>query len=690
VDKRRPSAPFKIQLTLMLASSVAVALVLIAIYLQLMVKPSVEAIIADNAVQQAKLVGQEAALALKAKDGKEAERVAGLYSAVNSVKFAGIVLPKLSILGSYKKIQDIPLPNLDLTVRQVRNEDEFKIAEPVYFSGELVGYVYVEHDTGLLFDTENTFTEMLLALALIMSVVAFVMAGYFQKVLTNPITKMVEHINQIHLSKEYDKRLMPSEDGEIGRLVKGFNRMLDAAQERESNLAARGKQLQKLVEVRTKQLFQKAHYDSLTGLPNRYLLVDRLHQAISKSARIKSNIAVIYLDLDRFKIVNDTFGHQNGDLLLKEVAKRLKQTKRDGDTVARLGGDEFVFLLENLSQPKDAARTALRIIDCFSQPFQLQEHNLHVSTSIGISIYPDDGIGHEILLKNADISMYHAKKKGPSNFSFFSEEMNNASLERLAIEENLRKAIQNNELSLVYQPQKNLNTGGFHNAEALLRWNNPTLGFVSPGVFIPIAEETGLIKQLDLWVISEVCKQLRSWNDQGLTDLTVAINVSAGHLISNTLLEHIKTEIIVNQLRADQLEIEITEQVFIEQTERTVKNLKAIKALGAKIAIDDFGTGYSSMQYIRDFPVDTLKLDGMFISNLETDKASQGIVRSTIILAHSLGLELVAECVEEPWQLEFLREHRCDLVQGYIFSKPLPPQELLQICTDQLTNTLGN
>ncbi len=664
----------------MLVAAVAFSMLLVGAYLFFVAKPALEANIEETAIQQAKLVGNEAIPSLKATNDRGASSVAELFAVIESVEYAAIILPNKAILGSYSKVQGLPLPNLDLATPKIRNERYFIIAEPVRAEGALVGYVYVEHDANLLFDSQNSFAEMLIIVGLGMLLVTYFMAGLFQRFLTAPITKMVEHINHIHKSKEYDNRLVPSEDGEIGRLVKGFNRMLDAAQERESNLEARGKQLQKLVEVRTKQLFQKAHYDSLTGLPNRYLLVDRLHQAISKSARTKSNIAVIYLDLDRFKIVNDTFGHQNGDLLLKEVAKRLKATQRDGDTVARLGGDEFVFLLENISQPKDAARTALRIIDCFSQPFQLQEHNLHVSTSIGISIYPDDGMGHEILLKNADISMYDAKKKGPGNFSFFSEEMNNASLERLAIEANLRKAIQNNELSLVYQPQKNMHKGDFRNAEALIRWNNPELGFVSPGVFIPIAEETGLINQLDLWVISEVCKQLKKWKDQGLVNLTVAINVSAGHLISNSLLEHIKTEIIVNQLKAEQLEIEITEQVFIEQTEKTVENLKAIKELGAKIAIDDFGTGYSSLQYIRDFPADTLKLDGMFISDLESDKTSQGIVKSTIMLAHSLGLELVAECVEETWQLEFLKENKCDLIQGYIFSKPLKPDEIPAIC----------
>ena len=680
MEKKPPNLAFRTQITLMLLSVVVIMLAATLIYLNTSVASDLEQSTIRTSVQRAQLVGKQAISSIEKKDDSAANLIAAQYQADESVNVAAILLANQSLLGFYSKIKDIPLPQLNVDQPLVQTDDRLVIAEPITWQGVASGYVYVEYDRAMLFSSENSITTFIVALLIFMLFVSFLLAGLFQNMLTNPITKMVNHINHIYKTKDFNKRLKPSSIGEIGRLVGGFNQMLDASQERERGLTARSKQLQKLVEVRTKQLFQKSHYDALTGLPNRYLLVDRLHQAISKSARSKSVIALLYLDLDRFKIVNDNFGHQNGDLLLKEVTKRLKDTARDGDTVARLGGDEFVFLLENLSHAKDAARTALRIIDCFSQPFQLQEHLLHVSTSIGISIYPDDGKAHELLLKNADISMYHAKKKGPGNFSFYSDEMNNASLERLAIEANLRKAIENNELHLVYQPQKNLHQDHFKNAEALLRWQNPELGFVSPGVFIPIAEETGLIKKIDLWVISEVCKQLKIWGEQGLNDLTVAINVSAGHLISPTLLEHLKTEIIVNQLKAEQLEIEITEQVFVEQTERTIESLSAIKKLGAKIAIDDFGTGYSSLQYIQDFPADTLKLDGMFIQNLETDQASQGIVRSTIILAHSLGLELVAECVEEQYQAEFLKENHCDLIQGYYYSKPLKPDEIPSVC----------
>ena len=663
----------------MMISIIVITLAIVSAFLQFSVNQDLEEKIIFSARQQAKIIGAEALQAIISHDDKSANQIIQQYSATESVKEAAIFLADNSLLGFYSQLKGMPLPVMDSERPMVKSATNLIISEPVYKGKERVGYLYVDYDLAGLLAQKPNILWFLISLAVFMLVLSFIVAGYFQKLLTHPIRSMVRHITNMYQSNNFDKRLLAKSDDEIGQLIKGFNQVLDATQHRENELTARGKQLQKLVDVRTKQLFLKAHYDSLTGLPNRYLLVDRLHQAISKSARNRSNIALLFLDLDRFKVINDNFGHQNGDQLLKEVAKRLKKVAREGDTVARLGGDEFVFLLEHLAEAKDAARSALRIIECFSRPFQLQEHVLHVSTSIGISVYPDDGQDHKVLLKNADVSMYHAKKKGPGNFSYYSEEMNNTSLQRLAVESNLRTAIEKGELSLVYQPQKRLKEEGFRNAEALLRWNNPELGNVSPGVFIPVAEETGLIKKIDLWVISEVCKQIRKWKNQGLSELTIAINVSAGHLISSSLLEHIKTEIIVNQIKAEQLEIEITEEVFVEQTQPTIENLIAIKKLGARIAIDDFGTGYSSLQYLQDFPVDTLKLDGMFIKTLETDKRSQGIVRSTIILAHSLGLELVAECVEDQWQLDFLAVNLCDLVQGFLYSKPVNAQQLFDL-----------
>jgi len=659
--------------------SIAIAvLVMVSLYFQYSVSRNLQEKIVQNASQNAKIVGAEAQSAILKVDDQLAGEIIRQYQRNPSVQEAAILLSNNSLLGYYAKLQDAPLSKMDTSKALVETESELLIAEAVYSDRKKVGFIYVRYNKEALFSASNSFSLFLVVASLCSILLAILFASYFQKLLTRPIKNIVVELDNLAQSENNDKRLI-QQGGEVAEVISGFNKVLDLVQQKESDLSAQSQQLKKLVDVRTKQLFQTAHYDTLTELPNRYLLVDRLRQAISKSSRQETNIALLYLDLDRFKVINDNFGHQNGDQLLKEVAKRLKSVARKSDTVARLGGDEFVFLLESLSDVKDAARTAQRAIDCFSKPFKLQEHTLHMSTSIGISIYPDDGQDDKTLLKNADISMYHAKKKGPASYAYYSNKMNNTSLERLAIEANLRNAIKKDELHLLYQPQLRLKDGRYRNVEALIRWNNPELGSVSPGVFIPISEETGLIKQIDLWVISQSCKQIKKWNEQGLNDLTVAINVSAGHLISSTFLEHLKTEIIINQIKAEQIEIEITEEVFVEQTERTIENLKAIKKLGARIAIDDFGTGYSSLQYIQDFPADTLKLDGMFIQKLQTDEASQGIVRSTIILAHSLGLELVAECVEDEWQLNFLRENDCDLIQGFYLHKPLAADAIAKV-----------
>jgi len=605
-----------------------------------------------------------------------------MYKHQPEINLSAIYLPNNSLLAIYSPLGGIPIPAQLPTEAMSMQGEKLILFTPVQKGTKTIGYVFAQVDLSYLNDKKAYYAMVSGGIFAVMLALSLALAHYFQSIITRPINRMVEHIRDIYTSGSFDKRLLARSRDEIGKLINGFNRMLDAVQERENELSARSRQLQRLVEIRTEQLYQKAHFDSLTGLPNRYLLVDRLHQAISKSSRNKSILALLFLDLDRFKVINDNLGHQNGDLLLKEVAKRLSKLAREGDTVARLGGDEFVFLLENLNSPKDAARTAIRIIESFNTPFTLQEHILHISTSIGISIYPDDGLDHKTLLKNADISMYHAKDKGPGHYSFYNKKMNESSLERLAIETNLRTAIENEELYLLYQPQLNLKDGRFHNVEALLRWKNPGMGNVPPDVFVPIAEETGMVNQIDRWVISEACHQIRKWNDQSLRDIRVAVNISAGHLISQSLIEHIKNEILANGISPAQLEIEITEAVFVEHTERTIDMLREIKQLGVRIAIDDFGTGYSSLQYIQNFPADTIKLDGMFIRNLKDNSSSQGIVRSTIILAHSLGLEIVSEGVEDEFQFNFLKQHQCDLLQGYLLAKPVTPDEVFALCVE--------
>jgi len=672
--------PLILQLNTLILTSAFILLLLIVAYQFSVVDSDIESqIITEQLLKNELLAHDVTAIVINRKD-TDANAILKKYANTNSIEFAAILLNNSSLLGYYSAQADIPLPPMDTSEAVRITEASITLTVNIIKGNDRIGYLWIQYNKSQLLAPQLIYYYFLMILAILMVIISILLARVFYKQITKPIEHMTQSILSMLKQGKYESRLEFSEKSFLARLADGFNQVVTNFKKQESALSARITHLDNLLNVRTKQLFKKSHYDALTGLPNRYLLVDRLTQSISKAKRSQNHLALLFLDLDRFKVINDNFGHQYGDQLLIEVAKRLKSIAREGDTVARLGGDEFVLLLETLNRPKDAARMALRVIESFADAFNIQDHSLHVSTSIGISVYPSDGDDDKKLLKNADVSMYHAKKKGPGNFSYYSKEMNNASQERLEIENHLRNAIDNNELRLVYQPQMRLKSGTYKNVEALLRWNNPELGEISPVTFIPIAEESGLIKKIDLWVITEACKQMRLWQEQGLDDLTVAINVSAGHLISETLLDHIKTEIIVNQLKAEHIEIEITEQVFVEHTDRTIQNLKRIKELGAKIAIDDFGTGYSSLQYIQDFPADTLKLDGMFIDNLETDKASQGIVRSTIILAQSLGLELVAECVENENQFNFLKENHCDLIQGYYLCKPIEASEIPGFC----------
>lgn len=683
VDIIKKTASFQIQLILAMAFLLSMTLLSLTVFVFSDLNDKALSSQIDKIIMQARYIGAQSKPALLVNnEAKINETLAHLKKDL-SIKFAAILQPNKTILGFFSVPEGMPLPDIEISPPLTISDTRILIVEPIIDAEKIIGYIYVTHNPSDLNQQNLSLYFIILTILIISMLIWAYAAKYFQLIMLHPIKRMTKHVNELCQSRDFKKRLTTSTSDDFSILINQFNQMLDAVEEREDELKIHSKHLARLVEVRTEQLYQKAHFDALTGLPNRYLLVDRLQQAISKSARNQLNLALLFLDLDRFKIINDNLGHQNGDQLLKEVATRLSNLGREGDTVARLGGDEFVFLLENLSSPKDAVRMAHRIIQSLKKPFKLQSHTLHLSTSIGISLYPMDGKDDKVLLKNADISMYHAKQQGPGQFSFYDQKMNNSSLERLAIENNLRFAIDNNEFYLVYQPQLNISSNRYHNVEALLRWKNPQIGNVSPGIFVPIAEETGMVNPIDLWVISEACRQIGIWKQQGFSEITVAINVSAGHLISDELLEHLKKEILLNKIKASQVEIEITEAVFVEHTERTIETLKAIKNMGVKIAIDDFGTGYSSLQYIQNFPTDTLKLDGMFIRDLENNPSSQGIVRSTIILAHSLGLELVSECVENQFQFDFLRQHQCDLLQGFLLSKPLLPAEVPLFCKEK-------
>ena len=418
-----------------------------------------------------------------------------------------------------------------------------------------------------------------------------------------------------------------------------------------------------------------AYYDALTGLPNRTLLRDRVEKALAGARRRDERVAVLFVDLDQFKTINDTWGHSFGDQLLQEVAERLKRWAREQDTVARMGGDEFVLALTGLRDIPDAAVAAERLMDAMTTEFVVQGRGFNLSCSIGISICPDHGANSETLVRNADAAMYCAKESGRNAFRFFTEEMNAQVTERLDIERTLRQALENNELFLMYQPQTDLATGKIIGMEALLRWRHPRMGLVPPDKFIRVAENTGLILPIGKWVLKEACLEARRWQDQGF-GVPVAVNVSAVQFRQEGFRDVVRTALREAGLAPHLLELELTESLLLATGDLTFPMLQELKAMGVKLAIDDFGTGYSSLSYLRQFPVNKLKIDRSFIKAVALNADDAAITSAIISMGRSLNLKVIAEGVENEGQISFLRTHQCDEMQGYYFSKPLLANEV--------------
>jgi diguanylate cyclase (GGDEF)-like protein len=419
-----------------------------------------------------------------------------------------------------------------------------------------------------------------------------------------------------------------------------------------------------------------AYHDDLTSLPNRLMLTQYLDRALSRHRRAATQLAILFMDLDRFKVINDSLGREAGDGLLRQVAERLRAQAREGDTVARMGGDEFVVVIENQANLLDISACARRLIQELSAPYALGKNDCHVTLSIGISIFPTDGSDSQELLKAADAAMYRAKETGRNNYQYYLPSMNVHTLERLELESDLGYALERGELLLHYQPKVQIATGLIMGVEALLRWQHPRRGLVPPLQFIPLAEETGLIVAIGEWVLATACARTKAWQLQGMADLSVAVNLSARQFADPMFLSRLTQIVHASGLDPSSLELEITESVVMSHGESAVAALEKLKSLGVQIAIDDFGTGYSSLAYLKRFPIDTLKVDRSFICDIPADSGDMKITRAIIAMAHGLKLKVVAEGVETAEQLDFLRSQHCDAAQGYFLFRPLPDAEV--------------
>ncbi|MBI4986208.1 MAG: EAL domain-containing protein [Rhodocyclales bacterium] len=421
------------------------------------------------------------------------------------------------------------------------------------------------------------------------------------------------------------------------------------------------------------KLRYQAYHDPLTDLPNRLMYTEHLDMALPQAQRREEMCGIMMLDLDHFKYVNDTYGHEFGDKLLIHVAQRLRDCIRKEDTLARMGGDEFTFLLPLVADVKDVARVAEKILAAFARPVAIAGKELFVTPSIGISLFPGDGKDAETLLKNADAAMYRAKEGGRNAYQFYTADMNAQAQQRMSLENDLRRALERQELEMYYQPKVALKSGRIVAAEALIRWHHPTRGFVPPSEFIPLAEENGLILPIGEWLVNEVCRQIRRWRDDGLPTVPcIAVNLSGRQFQRQNLPDLLTQAIADAGIEPGDLELELTEGTIMSNAETNIEMLVMLKRMGMSLAIDDFGTGYSSLSYLKRFPIDVLKIDYSFVRDIAHDAASAELVRGVIGMAHGLKLEVVAEGVETPEQLAFLRQHDCDIIQGFLFSKAVP------------------
>lgn len=476
--------------------------------------------------------------------------------------------------------------------------------------------------------------------------------------------KVMEQDNFFHLGRHYHIIGTPIYDrnGDVSRIVLLYTDITD------QKLAA-------------EQIERLAYFDVLTGLPNRVLLKDRLEQMMYRAGRREEMVALLFLDLDQFKEINDTLGHNVGDQLLQVIAERLGHCVRQSDTVGRLGGDEFVLLLEGIRVQEDVSEVAEKVLVAFTQPLYLDGREIFISASIGISQYPVDGRDTEALFKNADTAMYQAKNKGRNNFQFYTPEMSASAMEALVLTSDMRHALERQEFFLHYQPQINLAQNVITGVEALLRWNHPIEGSIPPGVFITLAEDTGLIVPIGRWVLEEACWQAVQWKSQGFPVMKMAVNISGKQFREPGFVDTVKEVIALTGIEPALLELELTESILIENITTTINTLSAFRAMGVKLAIDDFGTGYSSLSYLKHFPIDRLKIDKSFVLEIgENSSRDAGTIASAVIaMAHSLGISVIAEGVERKEQLAFLLERSCDEVQGYYFSRPLTPEDLEQM-----------
>lgn len=631
------------------------------------------------------IVGNNTAAALTFNDPDSAAETLNSLRSESGIVAGLLFDSNRQLFAEYQVLPDAIKASLPDQTSGVMNGHMF-VTRPVQLGEQTIGHILLAYDWDFWLERQRFHFLIVASLFLLSLLVVYVISNRLYVKLTAPLLQLADMAKRITRSQDYSLRAEKLSRDEIGDLVDDFNGMLKQIELRENELQHARLALEEKVAERTSELFEltrqlehQAYHDALTGLANRVTFDDRLRQAISHCERHGSRVAVLFLDLDRFKVINDTLGHLVGDQLLVQVAERLKHMLRDSDTLARLGGDEFAVLLMQPEADKDASEVASKLVATINHPFQVSGHSLHITTSIGISIYPEDGDNAETILKNADAAMYRSKDSGKNQFTFFAAEMNTRIVRRLMLENKLRNAISEQLLGVYYQPRHDARTLEIIGVEALVRWFDDEEGEISPTEFIPMAEECGLTTVIDQWVMQRACSDLSACFAGKKPPVTLSVNYSVAHFIRKDPETIISDVLDATGFPADRLELEITENLFGPESATAPDQLRAIGRLGVEIAIDDFGKAYSSLSRLKQLPLHTLKIDRSFIADLGRDPDDETLVRTIINLAHSLGLHVVAEGVETVEQYEFVRDYGCDAIQGFLFGKPMPIGELRKV-----------
>ena len=638
--------------------------------------------LAESSQVKARVLSENASASLMFQDARSAQELLHSFQQSPDVLGAAIFGKDRQKFAQYAVVgASVPASLASLQQDIAYSFEYITLVQPIKLDGELIGGLYLMVDLGSLYIQMAWQTLIMLITALVTMLVANLLLMRLNQSVLQPISGLSALMGNISDANDYSARALPSNITELNDLAEGFNDMLGQIQLRE---AARQE-----AEDKT---FRLAYFDSLTGLPNRQSFLERLNREVAVSGREETRFSILFMDLDGFKGINDTMGHNSGDLILQWAADRLQNGIRPYDVVsranadepevklARLGGDEFTALIPNIVHPEDALIVAHRIRELMRRPFMLEGREVVLTASIGIAVYPDDGVDASSLLKHADTAMYHAKEMGRDNCQFYSSSLTKRAQHRLTLETNLRHALACNEFSLLYQPQFDMKSGRILSLEALIRWHHPEQGIVSPMDFIPIAEENGLIIPIGEWVLRTACADAARWQHEG-HGLRVAVNLSPMQFkdpgLINTILE------ILNQtgLAPELLELEITEGAVMEDSGTTLATLEAFSTHGVQIALDDFGTGYSSMSYLKRMPLNNLKVDQSFVKGLPHDRDNHAIVGAILSMAKHLGFSVTAEGVETLEQAQALRDMDCDTLQGYYFSRPVPAEDIPALLT---------